>query len=99
MICYNNRQWRVCNVMTVSSGLNLTCKMKNLIKMSFLCISDLPVACDIFDRSETISSSNVSTISSLSDEDYPVFHRAEKVTFLDMETVASSSARYDYRFE
>ncbi|XP_028320684.1 nuclear mitotic apparatus protein 1 isoform X1 [Gouania willdenowi] len=50
----------------------------------------LSVCREIFERSETTSTSNVSTISSLSD-DSPVFHRAQKVTFVDVETVASSS--------
>lgn len=62
-------------------------------------ISDLPVCREIFERSATTSSSNVSTISSLSDDESPVFHRTQKITFVDMQTVASSSVRYESAFE
>nr|XP_046244742.1 nuclear mitotic apparatus protein 1 isoform X5 [Scatophagus argus] len=58
---------------------------------AYLARRHLPVACDMFDRSATTSTSNVSTISSLSDDDSPVFHRRQKITFVDMQTVASSS--------
>lgn len=37
----------------------------------------------------------MSTISSLSDDDSPVFHRRQKITFVGVETVASSSVRYE----
>uniref|UniRef100_A0A3B4T457 Nuclear mitotic apparatus protein 1 n=1 Tax=Seriola dumerili TaxID=41447 RepID=A0A3B4T457_SERDU len=52
---------------------------------------NLPVSREIFARSATTSTSSVPTISSLSDEDSPVFHRTQKITFVDMQTVASSS--------
>ncbi|XP_061638165.1 nuclear mitotic apparatus protein 1 isoform X2 [Phyllopteryx taeniolatus] len=49
----------------------------------------LPVPLEILER--TVSTSNASTVSSLSDGDSPVFPRTPKITFLDMHTVASSS--------
>nr|XP_040045795.1 nuclear mitotic apparatus protein 1-like [Gasterosteus aculeatus aculeatus] len=51
----------------------------------------LPVAREIFERSATTSTSNVSTISSFSEDDSPVFLRTQKITFVDMQTVASTS--------
>ncbi|XP_010796156.1 uncharacterized protein [Notothenia coriiceps] len=48
---------------------------------------------ETFERSATASSSNVSTMSSLSDDDSPVFHRRQKVSFMDMQTVASPLTR------
>ncbi|XP_034460610.1 nuclear mitotic apparatus protein 1 isoform X5 [Hippoglossus hippoglossus] len=59
---------------------------------AYLAKRHLPVSREIFERSATTSTSNVSTMSSLSDEDSPVFHRTKKITFVDMHTVASSSA-------
>ncbi|XP_060929744.1 nuclear mitotic apparatus protein 1 [Limanda limanda] len=59
---------------------------------AYLAKRHLPVSREIFDQSSTTSTSNVSTISSLSDEDSPVFHRRKRITFQDMHTVASSSA-------
>ncbi|AWO99137.1 putative nuclear mitotic apparatus protein 1 [Scophthalmus maximus] len=58
---------------------------------AYLSKRHLPVSREIFERSATTSSSNVSTISSLSDDESPVFHRTQKITFVDMQTVASSS--------
>lgn len=46
------------------------------------------------EQPESTSSSNISTASLLSDEDSPVFHRTKTVTFVDIETVASSSVGY-----
>ncbi|XP_045930127.1 uncharacterized protein LOC123986091 [Micropterus dolomieu] len=51
----------------------------------------LSVSHEIFERSTTTSTSSLSTISSLSDDESPVLHRAQKITFMDMHTVASSS--------
>ncbi|KAJ4949571.1 hypothetical protein JOQ06_021081 [Pogonophryne albipinna] len=51
---------------------------------------------EIFERSATASSSNVSTMPSLSDDDSPVFRRRQKISFMDMQTVASSSTRVPY---
>ncbi|TKS81155.1 Nuclear mitotic apparatus protein 1 [Collichthys lucidus] len=57
---------------------------------SYLARRHLPVAREIFEQSATTSSSSVSSMSPLSD-DSPVFHRTQKITFVDMQTVASSS--------
>lgn len=57
-------------------------------------ISGLPAAREIFEQSPTTSSSNMSTISSISDDESPMFRRTQKITFVDMKTVASSSVRY-----
>ncbi|KAJ0063436.1 hypothetical protein NL108_002731, partial [Boleophthalmus pectinirostris] len=52
----------------------------------------LPVSRDIFDKS---SSTSVSSVSSVYDEDEsPLFGRSQKVKFLDLQNVASSSARF-----
>ncbi|KAL6116258.1 numa1 [Pungitius sinensis] len=58
---------------------------------AYLTRKHLPVAREIFERSATTSTSNVSTISSLSEDDSPVFLRTQKINFVDMQTVASSS--------
>lgn len=58
--------------------------------------SDLPIDYEILERSAATSSSSMSTVS---DDDSPVFHRRQKVTFVDIQTVASSSVRYEQRFE
>nr|XP_061797088.1 nuclear mitotic apparatus protein 1-like [Nerophis lumbriciformis] len=51
----------------------------------------LHVSHELLERTASTSTSNASTVSSLSDEDSPMFHRTPKVTFLDVHTVASSS--------
>uniref|UniRef100_A0A3B5B1N0 Nuclear mitotic apparatus protein 1 n=1 Tax=Stegastes partitus TaxID=144197 RepID=A0A3B5B1N0_9TELE len=58
---------------------------------AYLARKYLPVSREIFDRSATTSTSNVSSVSLFSDDDSPVFRRTKKITFMDMETVASSS--------
>ncbi|XP_054650436.1 nuclear mitotic apparatus protein 1 isoform X2 [Dunckerocampus dactyliophorus] len=52
----------------------------------------LPVSREIFEQAGSASISSTSTISSISDTDSPVFHRSQKITFVDVHTVASSSA-------
>nr|XP_057936075.1 nuclear mitotic apparatus protein 1 isoform X2 [Doryrhamphus excisus] len=49
----------------------------------------LPVSREVFEHAGSTSISSTSTIS---DNDSPVFHRSQKVTFVDIHTVASSSA-------
>ncbi|XP_030007650.1 nuclear mitotic apparatus protein 1 isoform X2 [Sphaeramia orbicularis] len=51
----------------------------------------LPVSHEMFERGSTTSASSVSSDFS-SDEQSPVFTRTQKVTFVDIQTVASSSA-------
>ncbi|MEQ2309438.1 hypothetical protein AMECASPLE_038663, partial [Ameca splendens] len=60
---------------------------------SYLTKRYLPVSREIFDQTATTSTStsNLSTSTSLSDDESPVFLRTQKVTFVDLETVASSS--------
>ncbi|XP_034719263.1 nuclear mitotic apparatus protein 1 isoform X1 [Etheostoma cragini] len=58
---------------------------------SYLARRRISVSREIFERSATTSTSNVSTISSLTDDESPVFDRRQRVTFVDMQTVASSS--------
>lgn len=98
VICHINRQW--CHTQCYNTGFLFDFNMEAIKSQKVpLWISDLPVACDVFERSETTSSSNVSTISSLSDDESPVFHRRQKVAFVDMQTVASSSVGYECGFE
>ncbi|KAI3354367.1 hypothetical protein L3Q82_018890 [Scortum barcoo] len=58
---------------------------------AYLARKHLPVPREIFERSATSSTSNVSTVSSFSDDESPLFRRTQKITFVDMQTVASSS--------
>ncbi|KAM9853508.1 uncharacterized protein ACBR49_004315 [Aulostomus maculatus] len=51
----------------------------------------LPVSREMLEHSASISSSTVSSVTSLSDDESPVFHRTRKINFVDMQTVASSS--------
>lgn len=70
------------------------------VKYISTCILGLPVSREVFERSPTTSTStsNASTISSLSDDESPVFRRTQKITFVDLQTVASSSVRYCTHF-
>ncbi|XP_034557461.1 nuclear mitotic apparatus protein 1-like [Notolabrus celidotus] len=58
---------------------------------AYLARKHLPVSREVFERSATTSSSSVSSMLSLSDDESPMFSRKQKITFLDMQTVASSS--------
>ncbi|XP_031149109.1 nuclear mitotic apparatus protein 1 isoform X3 [Sander lucioperca] len=58
---------------------------------AYLARRRISVSREIFEQSATTSVSNVSTISSLTDDESPVFDRRQRVTFVDMQTVASSS--------
>ncbi|XP_077468455.1 nuclear mitotic apparatus protein 1 isoform X1 [Stigmatopora argus] len=58
---------------------------------TYLAKRHLSVHHETLDRTTSTSLSNTSTVSSLSDEDSPVFHLTPKVPFLDIHTVASSS--------
>ncbi|KAM9812805.1 nuclear mitotic apparatus protein 1 isoform 1-T2 [Syngnathus typhle] len=58
---------------------------------AYLARQYLPVTPEIFARTTSTSTSSLSTASTLSDEDSPVFHRTKKIAFVDMHTVASSS--------
>ncbi|XP_077422324.1 uncharacterized protein LOC144052270 isoform X2 [Vanacampus margaritifer] len=58
---------------------------------AYLAKRNLPVTDEILARVTSTSSSGVSTVSSLSDEDSPVFHCTKKISFVEMHTVASSS--------
>lgn len=61
-----------------------------------LSISDLPLGSDVFDNSGITSSSNISTVSSFSEENSPIFqHRSKRkeVSFVELQPVASSSLR------
>ncbi|XP_049581588.1 nuclear mitotic apparatus protein 1 isoform X2 [Syngnathus scovelli] len=60
---------------------------------AYLARQYLPVTPEIFARTTSTSTSSLSTASTLSDEDSPVFHRTKKIAFVDMHTVASSSSR------
>ncbi|KAM9318192.1 nuclear mitotic apparatus protein 1 isoform 2-T2 [Pholidichthys leucotaenia] len=51
----------------------------------------LPVPRESLKRSASTSTTSVSTISSFSDDESPIFHRTPKIRFVAMETVASSS--------
>eukprot|EP00064_Thunnus_orientalis_P020466 superscaffoldBa00005639_g20602 len=58
---------------------------------AYLALKRLPVDSEIFDRPVTTSTSNASSSSVFSDDESPMFHRTQKITFVDMQTVASSS--------
>ncbi|XP_077422000.1 nuclear mitotic apparatus protein 1 isoform X1 [Vanacampus margaritifer] len=58
---------------------------------AYLAKRNLPVTDEILARMTSTSSSGASTVSSLSDEESPVFHRIKKISFVEMHTVASSS--------
>nr|XP_049581643.1 nuclear mitotic apparatus protein 1-like isoform X2 [Syngnathus scovelli]XP_049581644.1 nuclear mitotic apparatus protein 1-like isoform X2 [Syngnathus scovelli] len=59
---------------------------------AYLARQYLPVTPEIFARTTSTSTSSLSTASTLSDEDSPVFHRTKKIAFVNMHTVASSSS-------
>lgn len=56
--------------------------------------SDLNYTRAIPEDFATTSLSSVSTTPSLSDDEFPVFQQNQKVHFVNVETVASSSVRY-----
>ncbi|XP_077396478.1 uncharacterized protein LOC144032865 isoform X2 [Festucalex cinctus] len=58
---------------------------------AYLAKQYLPVSRELLEHTGSTSCSSALTISSLSDEDSPVFHRTKKITFVEMHTVASSS--------
>ncbi|XP_074535426.1 uncharacterized protein LOC141797696 isoform X2 [Halichoeres trimaculatus] len=58
---------------------------------AYLARRHLSVSREVFTLSPTTSTSSVSSTLSLSDDESPVFSRKQKIQFLDMHTVASSS--------